>query len=132
MLAKPRWPMNVSDGSHLFLISSHLFSAESVMTCEFVSDRNGVVLIRLRKPLPADGSYLGDSVLRVEVCDIHAAGDLVSFLECVQEPLVHEGVALGVFPAQHGRDVAFLRQAQSLVFLVGVVVDGNKGCRGKT
>lgn len=40
MLAKPRWPINVSEGSHLFLISSHLFSAELVMTYKSVSYYN--------------------------------------------------------------------------------------------
>lgn len=31
-LRKPRWPMNVSEGSHLPLISSHFRKAEFVMT----------------------------------------------------------------------------------------------------
>lgn len=130
MLANPRWPMNVSDGSHLFLISSHFFRAESVITCTSVSHRNSGVSHKIMHSYGR--SYLGHPVLRVEVCCVHATGNLVSFLVCVQEPLVHEGVAVGVFPAQHGRDVAFLRQAQSLVFLVRVVVDRDKGCRRKT
>lgn len=50
MLAKPRWPMNASDGSHFFLISSHFSSAESVMTYKFVKYRDAGVS---QKPLQA-------------------------------------------------------------------------------
>lgn len=84
MLAKPRWPMNASEGSHFFLISSHFSSAESVMTCKFVSYRDAGFLRRSCKLWPMGGSYLGNPVLRVEVCHIHAARHLFSFLVSVK------------------------------------------------
>ena len=62
-LLNPRWPMNVSEGSHLFLISSHFFSAESVITFTLVS-------IEL-EPLNNDETYLWLSVLHVEIGHIH-------------------------------------------------------------
>jgi hypothetical protein len=55
--------MNVSEGSHLFLISSHFFSAESVMTFTLVSvELESLNIYRI---------YLWLSVLHVEISHIH-------------------------------------------------------------
>jgi hypothetical protein len=62
-LLKPRWPINASEGSHLFLISSHFFNAESVMTLLLVS-------IEL-EALNIDQTYLWLSVVHVEIGHIH-------------------------------------------------------------
>lgn len=80
MLAKPRWPMNVSEGSHLSLIPSHFFRAESVMTYKSVSHQNSGLAHELMHSTASEWLYLCHSVLLVEICYIHAAGDRIGFL----------------------------------------------------
>lgn len=99
MLAKPRWPMNVSEGSHLSLIPSHFFRAESVITYKFVSHQNRGHGHELMHSTSNEWPYLCHSVLLVEICYIYTAGDRIGFLICAEEPVVHAGISLGVFPA---------------------------------
>lgn len=55
------------------------------------------------------GTYLGLSMLLIEIGDVYTTRYLIGLGICVKQPLIHSRILLGIFPAKHCGNICLLR-----------------------